>query len=176
MEGRAMNKLPVSIFAMLLVFGISLPTNAVIWPLQVGQVWKFTVNDSREPFSPWIEELHVLEIVKIDTHDYYRLGVYNHKTGEWEEGSYVFSDNDNVYVYDEGVYKVWPLASMVADHIVVPYGEFDAYYYDEGDWYNYFFPGIGYIAWYQIEETYTVTGKLNAIHPPPPPFPLLPKH
>ena len=42
-------------------------TNAdnFLWPLQVGQVWVYIVTDSREPSSPWIMELHILEIVNI---------------------------------------------------------------------------------------------------------------
>ena len=139
----------------------------VLFPMQVGQVWEFTVTDSREPGTPWTREWHILEIVDIAGSDYYHLGIYDYKTNQWETGVvYVNSDDDFVYLWDEGVYKVWPLSEMVPEHVVVPYGEFDAYYYDEGDWYNYFVPGVGYIKWTQFELTYTITGELVNIHIP----------
>ena len=135
--------------------------------MQVGEVWEFTVTDSREPGTPWKRKWHILETVDIAGSDYYHLGIYDYKTDQWETGVvYVNSDDDFVYLWDEGVYKVWPLTEMVPEHVVVPYGEFDAYYYDEGDWYNYFVPGVGYIKWIQFEHTYTVTGELVDIHIP----------
>ncbi len=62
-------------------------------------------------------------------------------------GETIHTDDDYIYTWDEGVYDALPLASMMQAHVVVPYGEFDAYYHDEGDWLNYFVPGVGYIQW-----------------------------
>lgn len=144
----------------------------VLCPLQLGEVLEFIVTDSRDPGNPWTVEWHVLGIVDIDGDGYYAgtlpfypLSIYDHKSDEWETGVvFVNSDEENVYKWDEGVYSVWPLSVMVFQHVIVPYGGFDAYYYDEGNWYNYFVPGVGCIKWIQFETGYTITGELVDIY------------
>ena len=125
------------------------------------------IHRDRQPTTPWTRETHILETVDIASSEYYHLGEFNVRTGQWETGVvYVNSDDDFVYIFDESVHKTWPLTAMTPEHVIVPYGEFDAVYYDEGDWYNYFVPGVGHIKWHQIEDTYTVTGELVDIHSP----------
>ena len=146
----------------------------VLCPLQPGEVLEFIVTDSGDPGNPWTVEWHVLEIVDIDGDGYYAgtlpfypLSIYDHKTDEWETGVvFVNSDEEHFYKWDEDVYEVWPITAMVPEHVVVPYGVFDAYYYDEGNWYNYFVPGVGYIKWIQFEIGYTITGELVDIYMP----------
>ena len=144
-------------------------TDNSLWPLQVGQVWVYIVTDSREPLSPWTMELHILEMVNIESSDYYHIGSYDLRADEWETGVvFINSDENFVYKWDEGEYSVWPRDEMVAEHVNVPYGRFDAVYYDEGDYYNYFVPGVGLVKTHQIEDEYTVTSELVDIHPPVP--------
>ena len=158
------------VFSCLLLIFFLMPNlaNAAIWPLQVGQVWEYLVTDSRDPNNPWNIDLHIGDIVEINSYDLYSIASYDHKTEEWESGIvFVNSDDNNVYIVDEEVFKILPLSSMTPQHVVVPYGEFDAYYYDEGDWYNYFAPGVGHLGWFQIEDDYTVTAQLVNIVPIP---------
>jgi hypothetical protein len=161
-----MRRILGSLFGAVLGCGFAIPADAVLMPLEVGQLWAFVVTDTRTPCSPWIEYNCIGGIEEIASHPYYVWGRYNPNTGHCELSVFVDSDDENVYLWDDGVYKVWPLASMVPEHVVVPYGEFDAYYYDEGDWYNYFVPGLGLVKNYQIEGTYTVTSELVLVPEP----------
>jgi hypothetical protein len=141
---------------------------SLILPLEVGQVWEYQTTDSREPASPWTTETHVLEVVEFAGREYYHLGQYESNTGTWETGvAYVRSDDQTVYLRDEGIDKEWPLSTMVPEHISVPYGEFDGYRTTdshEQDWYNYFVPGIGLVKWLQVEDTHTVTAELLDVY------------
>ena len=144
----------------------SLTARAEIFPLRTGQVWTFRVSDSRDFVRT--QEWHVGGLTEIGCEAgpslYYRVDMLTVETGEWEGPAYAISDDNNVYVWDEGVCETWSLAEMPCAPDEVPFGSFDnVCCYDEGDWLNCFVAGVGYVKWVQTEPTYTVIGELVSV-------------